>query len=51
MASIVKRKRSDETVAYPTDIRIKRNGAFVHQESRTFDRESLAITKAFAKYR
>lgn len=42
MASIVKRKRSDGTIAYRTDIRIKRNGAVVHQESRTFDRASLA---------
>ena len=42
MASIVKRKRSDGTIAYRADIRIKRNGAIVHQESRTFDRASLA---------
>ena len=42
MASIVKRKRSDGKIAYRADIRIKRNGAIVHQESRTFDRASLA---------
>ncbi|PPK72697.1 phage integrase family protein [Methylobacter tundripaludum] len=42
MASITKRKRSDGTIAYRADIRIKRKGVIVHQESRTFDRHALA---------
>jgi len=49
MASIIKRKRADGTVAYRADVRVKREGVIVHQESRTFDRQALA--KAWAAKR
>jgi len=42
MATIIKRKRADGTLAYMANVRIKRNGNIVHQESRTFDRMALA---------
>ncbi len=44
MASIIKRKRSDGAFAYRADIRIKRDGVIVHQESQTFDRQALEPT-------
>lgn len=42
MASITTRKRSDGSKAYRADVRVKRNGKVVYQESRTFDRKTLA---------
>ncbi len=42
MASITARTRSDGTRAYRADVRIKRNGQLLYQESRTFDRKALA---------
>lgn len=39
---ITKRKRSDGTVGYTVQIRIKRSGKVVHTESQTFDREQAA---------
>jgi integrase len=49
MASIVKRKRKDGSFAYRADIRIKRGGVIIHDESQTFDR--LALAKAWAAKR
>ncbi|MCK7547151.1 tyrosine-type recombinase/integrase [Marinobacter koreensis] len=42
MASIIARTRADGTKSYRADIRIKRKGRLVYQESRTFDRKALA---------
>lgn len=42
MATIRTRKRSDGSVAFLAEIRIKRDGELIHRESRTFDRKALA---------
>ncbi len=42
MATIRTRQRSDGSVAFLAEIRIKRNGELVHRESRTFDRRAQA---------
>jgi len=42
MAQIKARKRKDGSVGYTAVIRIKRHGAIIHQESRTFSRHALA---------
>ncbi|MBK1885591.1 tyrosine-type recombinase/integrase [Marinobacter sp. DY40_1A1] len=42
MASITARKRADGSKAYRADVRVKRDGKVVYQESRTFDRKALA---------
>ena len=49
MATIRSRQRSDGSVAFLAEIRIKRDGSLVHRESRTFDRRTLA--KAWAQSR
>ena len=46
MATIRTRQRSDGSVAFLAEIRIKRNGELVHRESRTFDRRAQANTWA-----
>ena len=42
MATIKTRRRKDGSLAYLTEIRIKRGGEIVHRESRTFDRRGQA---------
>jgi len=42
MGTITPRKRSDGTTGYTAQIRIKRGGKVVHNESETFDREQAA---------
>lgn len=42
MASIIKRKRKDGTIAYRAEVRVKKNGVIVHAENRTFDKNTLA---------
>jgi hypothetical protein len=42
MATITKRQRSNGTMAYLANVRIRRNGTIIHQESKTFDRMALA---------
>jgi integrase len=49
MGSILPRKRADGTTAYLVNIRIKKDGAIVHREAETFDREQAA--KAWMKKR
>ena len=49
MATIRTRTRRDGSVAYLTEVRIKRNGAIVHRESKTFDRRGQA--RAWAESR
>jgi integrase len=49
MATIVARKRADGTTAYTAQIRIKRGGAVIHSESRTFTKKAMA--KAWAAER
>lgn len=49
MATIVARKRSDGTTAYTAQIRIKRGGAVVFSEAKTFTRRATA--KAWAAER
>lgn len=44
MATITARKRQDGTTAYTAQIRIKRKGQVVYQETKTFDRKRLAET-------
>jgi hypothetical protein len=46
MATIRTRQRSDGSVAFLAEIRIKRDGELVHRESRTFDRRAQANTWA-----
>ncbi|MGI9274320.1 MAG: tyrosine-type recombinase/integrase [Endozoicomonas sp.] len=43
MATIIKRKRSDGTIAYLAQLRMKRDGKIVHHESRTFDKRKAAV--------
>lgn len=49
MASIVGRRRSDGSMAYTAQIRLKRGGKVVHTESRTFSKK--AIAREWAKER
>ena len=42
MATIVRRKRKDGSIAYRAQVRIKRKGKIVYHESRTFDRRASA---------
>lgn len=42
MATIRTRQRRDGSVAFLAEIRVKRDGALVHRESRTFDRRAQA---------
>lgn len=46
MATITARKRKDGSIGYTAQIRIKREGKVVHQESETFDRKPLALAWA-----
>jgi hypothetical protein len=49
MATIKTRQRKDGSLAYLSEVRVKRNGRIVHRESRTFDRRTQA--KAWAESR
>ena len=49
MATIKTRQRKDGSLAYLSEVRVKRDGEIVHRESRTFDR--LAQTNAWAESR
>ncbi|HNP34896.1 MAG TPA: tyrosine-type recombinase/integrase [Woeseiaceae bacterium] len=49
MATIKTRQRKDGSLAYLSEVRIKRGGRIVHRESRTFDRRTQA--KAWAESR
>ena len=42
MATVSARKRKDGSVAYTAQIRIRRNGAIIYQESKTFDQRKAA---------
>lgn len=42
MATIRIRRRKDGSLAYLTEIRIKRDGEIIHRESKTFDRKGQA---------
>ena len=55
MTTIRTRQRRDGSLAYLSEVRIKRDGEFIHRESTTFDRRAQAIAwaetreKKFAK--
>ena len=49
MATIKTRQRKDGSLAYLSEVRVKRDGRIVHRESRTFDRRTQA--KAWAEGR
>lgn len=49
MATITQRKRSDGTLAYTAQIRLKREGKVIHSEAKTFERKQMA--QAWAKKR
>jgi integrase len=49
MATIKTRQRKDGSLAYLSEVRVKRAGRIVHRESRTFDRRTQA--KAWAESR
>ena len=49
MATIKTRQRKDGSLAYLSEVRVKRDGRIVHRESRTFDRRTQA--KAWAESR
>jgi len=49
MATIRTRQRKDGSLAYLSEVRVKRDGQIVHRESRTFDRQTQA--KAWAESR
>jgi len=51
MATIRTRQRKDGSLAYLAEVRIKRDGEFVHRESRTFDRRRLATAWAESRER
>ena len=42
MGTIIARKRKDGTTAHLAQVLVKRDGAIVHRESRTFDRKQAA---------
>lgn len=44
METIIARKRKDGTTAHLAQLLLKRGGAIVHRESRTFDRKQAAAT-------
>ncbi len=49
MATIKTRQRKDGSLAYLSEVRIKRDGEIIHRESRTFDRRAQA--RAWAENR
>jgi len=49
MATITPRKRADGSMSYRASIRLKKDGAIVHQEAQTFDQRRMA--EAWAKKR
>jgi hypothetical protein len=49
MATIRTRQRKDGSLAYLSEVRVKRNGKIVHRESRAFDRQTQA--RAWAESR
>ena len=49
MATIRTRQRKNGSLAYLSEVRVKRDGKIVHRESRTFDRQTQA--KAWAESR
>jgi len=49
MATIRTRKRKDGSLAYLSEVRIKRDGEIIHRESKTFDR--LGQAKGWADSR
>ncbi len=49
MATIKTRQRKDGSLAYLSEVRVKRDGEIVHRESRTFDRRAQA--RAWAETR
>jgi integrase len=49
MATIKTRQRKDGSLAYLSEVRVKRDGEIVHRESRTFDRRAQA--KSWAESR
>jgi hypothetical protein len=42
MATITERKRKDGSVAYRAEIKLRKNGKILHQESKTFGKKMLA---------
>jgi hypothetical protein len=42
VATITKRKRSNGDIAYMANIQLKKDGAIIHRECKTFDRLALA---------
>jgi hypothetical protein len=42
MATIKTRQRKDGSLAYLSEVRVKRNGKIVHRESRSFNRQTQA---------
>ena len=46
MSTITARKRKDGTIGYTAQIRIKRDGKVIHQESETFNRKPMALAWA-----
>lgn len=45
MATIRQRKRRDGTVGWFAEVRIKRDGAIIHREARTFDRRQTDLAQ------
>jgi hypothetical protein len=46
-ATIRTRQRKDGSLAYLSEVRVKRNGKIVHRESRTFDRDTFYVDEVF----
>jgi integrase len=46
MASITPRKNKDGSMSYKAQVRVRRDGKIVHQETKTFDRKQAAATWA-----
>ena len=46
MATIRTRQRKDGSLAYLSEVRVKRDGEIVHRESRAFDRRAQAEASA-----
>lgn len=44
MGTIIERKRSTKGVRYTAQIRIKRGGRIIHQETQTFSKRDKAVT-------
>ena len=49
MATIKNRQRKDGSLAYLSEVRVKRDGEIVHRESRTFDRRAQAEAWAVSR--